>query len=182
LVPLLLIFGCPPHPGNGGGSGGITITQTDTSPPSLSLGSGQQNGQDVSVKSGGNGIKMTLIRKTGPLNLLVTGNDPESGIQKLEIWINKSTTTCATGGSCTNAGPGLLGNPAFEMVSPPKNPGDMTSESATMLQAFDLSAEIPQGNVSQGTRTVVFTIYAVAVNHLGGKVQTPEIAVTWKEP
>lgn len=162
---------------------GITIAQSDSTAPELALGIGQPGGNNVTVSGGGSGQNMVLISKTGVLNLLATATDPESGVQALEIWINKKTTSCDAGGICTTTGPGLLGQPTFDSTSPQKQPGETTSASSILAQAFDISVEIPQGSISADeSLTVELIIYAVAVNHLGGRVQTPEIIATWSEP
>jgi hypothetical protein len=178
IIVLLLLIGCQPT------GGGITIPQSDSSAPGLTLGAGQQGGQDVTVSAGGSSQNMTLVSKSGPLNLLATANDPESGIQAVEIWVNKVTVSCnLTNDTCTQTGPGLLASPMFESTSPQKQPGDTASATSILAQALDLSQQIPQGNVAAGhTRTVTLIIHAVAVNHLGGRTQTPEIRATWSEP
>jgi hypothetical protein len=178
---LLLLIGCQPP---SGGGGGITIPQSDGSAPELSLGAGQQGGQNVTVSAGGSPQNLQLISKSGSLNLLATANDPESGIQALEIWVNKVTTSCdLVNNICTQSGPGLLSSPMFESSSPQKQPGDTTAAGSILAQALDLSQQIPQGSVAAGhSRTVTLTIYAVAVNHLGGRTQTPEIKAVWSEP
>ncbi len=171
--------------GGGGGGGGITIPQNDSTSPILTLGSGQQGGQNVTVSGGGSGPgqNMKLTSKTGSLNLLATAKDPESGIQAVEIWVNGETTFCDANKICKKTGPGLLGKPTFESTSPKKNPGETTPDSSILAQPLNLSTMIPQGSVQPGeSRTVTLIISAVAVNHLGGRTQTPEIKATWSEP
>jgi hypothetical protein len=178
VVLLLLLAGCPPSPG-----GGITIAQIDSSVPTLTLGAGQPGGQDVSVIAGGSGQNGKLTSKTGALNLLATAKDPESGVQAVEIWVNKKTTSCDVNGVCRTQQPGLLGKPTFESTSARKKPGETTAESSILAQSLDLSQEIPQMSVPPGNSlTVDLIIYAVAVNNLGGRTQTPEITATWREP
>lgn len=181
IVATVTLSSC--NGGGGGGGGGITIPQNDSTAPTLTLGSGQQGGQNVTVSAGGSGQNMKLMSKTGSLNLLATAKDPESGIQTVEIWVNKETTFCDVNKICKKTGPGLLGKPTFESTSPQKKPGETTSDSSILAQALNLSTEIPQGSVQPGeSRTVILTIFAVAVNHLGGRTQTPEIKATWSEP
>ena len=179
---VLLSAACSSCPSSGGG-GGVTIPQSDSTAPSLSFGAGQPGGQNVSVSAGGSAQAMTLVSKSGPLNLLATAKDPESGIQTVEIWVNKKVTNCNAANICTTTGPGLLGKPTYESASAKKNPGDQTPDSSILAEALDLSTEIPQGGVAAGaSRVVTLEMYAVAVNHLGGKTQTPQISATWKEP
>ena len=179
-VLLLQLTGCPPF---GGGGGGVTIAPTDATPPTLALGAGQPGGQNVSVSDSGEGQSMNITSKTGALNLLATAKDSESGVQTLEIWVNSEKTTCDAGGNCTLVGPGLMGKPMFSSTSPAKNSGDVTAESSTLADALELSAEIPQaGPPAGGSRTVTLSFFAVAVNHKGGRTQTPEIKATWREP
>lgn len=168
--------------------GGITIAQNDSTAPTLTFGVGQPagqsaGGQNVTVSAGGSAQTMKLTSKSGALNLLATAKDPESGIQAVEIWMNKKTTSCDAGGICTTNNPGLLGAPMFESTSPQKNPGQTTPDGSILLQAVNLSMEIPQASVLAGESLRVSLIFhAVAVNHLGGRTQTPEITATWSEP
>jgi hypothetical protein len=169
--------------GGGGSGGGITIAQSDSTAPTLTLGAGQSGGQDVTVSAGGSAQNMKLTSKTGALNLLATAKDPESGVQIVEIWVGKKTTSCDANGICKTTGPGLLGKPTFESTSPQKKPGETAAESSIMAQSLNLSTEIPQGSVPAGqSLTVTLIIHAVAVNHLGGRTQTPELTATWSEP
>jgi hypothetical protein len=178
ITMAMLLAACESPP-----SSGITIAQNDATAPTLTFGIGQPSGQNVTVSVGGSAGSLKLIGKTGPLNLLATAKDPESGIQTVQIWVNATRTNCQPGGVCSATGPGLLGKPQFESTSQPKKPGETTAESSIMAEAFELSKEIPQGSVTGGgSLTVEFTFYAVAVNHLGGRVQSPVITATWTEP
>jgi hypothetical protein len=178
LVTLTLGAKCK----GGSSGGGITIPQSDATPPTLSLQSAQPSGNTATVSAGGSAQSMKLLSKTGSVNLAATAKDGESGVQALEIWVNKKTTSC-TGNMCQPTGPGLLGSPQFESTSPKKNPGETTPESSIMLQALDLTKEIPQGAVQAGsTRKVELILFARARNHLSGQSQTPELTLTWSEP
>jgi hypothetical protein len=145
LAVTQLLIGCS----SGSTNGGITIAQTDSTPPTITLGAGQPNGQNKTVSSGGLGVSLKLISKSDPLNLAVTAKDPESGVQTVQIWVNKTSTNCS-GTICSTTGPGLLGNPAFESTSPQKHPGETTAESSILLEALDLTKEIPQQNLLPG--------------------------------
>lgn len=178
LAVTLLFIGCS----SGSTTGGITIAQTDSTPPMITLGAGQPNGQNQTVNSGGSGGSLKLISKSGPLNLLVTAKDQESGVQTVQIWVNTSTTRC-TGTICTTTGPGLLGSPTFQSTSPAKHPGDTVAATSILAEALDLTQVIPQQNVPSGdSLSVTIMIWAVAINYLGGQSQTPEIDATWKVP
>jgi hypothetical protein len=180
VILFLLLPGCST---NGGGGGGITIAQIDGTGPTVTLGAGQPGGQDVAVSTGGSDQNTKLRSKTGSLNLLAMSKDPESGVQALEIWVEKKTTSCDANGHCSTRAPIQLEKPRFESTSPQKHPGESTADTRILAQALDLSMEIPQGSVSGGdSLTVVFVIYAKAVNHLGGRVQTPKLTATWSEP
>jgi hypothetical protein len=177
-VTVLLLIGVACN----GPNGGIVIPASDSTGPTLALGAGQPSGQNITVNAGGSGQNMQLISKSGVLNLVATANDPESGIQAVEIWVNKRTISCDANESCSIT-PTLQGIPMFESRSPQLNPGDTTAASSILAQALDLSREISQGSLSAGaTLTVDISIYAVAVNHLGGQTRTPEIVATWREP
>lgn len=170
---LLSATGCP-------STGGISIKPTDMTAPSLRLNVGQSGQQDVAVNGGGFGQNIKLEKKKGNLNLLATAMDSESGVQTLEIWMAKTITSC-TQGVCSTTGP-LLGLPVFESVSPPKSPGEMTSEASVLAGALDLSKEIQQASVPTGdSLTVELKIHAKAVNYQGRQAQTPEITVLWTE-
>jgi hypothetical protein len=179
LLAVVLLMGltaCPPGPG----SGGITVPQSDATPPQLSLGAGQPNGQNVTVSSGGGDATMNLNARTGVLNLLATANDPESGIQTVQIWIETKTTTCQAAGPCSSSGPGLNSQPTYESTSPAKHPGDSTSASSILAEALDLATTIPQGSApSGGSLSVSLIMWAVAANNLGGRTQTPTLTATF---
>lgn len=178
VVLLLSLAGCPQP----SGSSGITIAQNDGTPPTLSLGAGQQGTQDVAVDVNGPAKNKTLTSKAGKLNLFATARDPESGIQRLEIWVRKQEKSCDAAGACTVAAP-TPQNPRFEFTSPQKQPGETTAEARTMLQSLDLSAEIPQGSISPGALLKIdFELSAVAVNNRGRQSQTPLLTVSWMEP
>jgi hypothetical protein len=180
LLPTVGLLGCPKN----SSGGGITVPQSDGTAPELSLGAGQQqpNSTTYGVTAGGSPKTMTLTSKTGFLNLAATAKDQESGVQAVEIWMNRKTTTCMAG-TCTAPGPGLLSTPTYQSISPKKNPGETTSESSILLEALDLSTAIPQGGVLPGiSRTVELIFFARARNNLSGQSQTPELTATWKEP
>ncbi len=179
VVLLLALAGCAS--GSRSTTGGITISATDTTPPTLSFGAGQPGGQNVSVSAGGSPGSMTLRSKTGVLNLMASANDPESGVQSLQIWMTTETTTCNASGICTKVGPGLAGAPKYDNTSPQKLPGQTTAASSIMLEALDLSQEI--GSPPAGSsRTTSLHFWAVSVNNLGLKSQTPELIASWREP
>jgi len=168
---------------SGSSGGGITISQNDITAPELTFGAGQPSGQNITVSAGGAGQNMNLTSKTGALNLLATAKDSESGVQAVEIWVNKKTTRVDANGIASTTGPGLLGKPTFDSTSAQKKPGETTAASSILAQALNLSTEIPQGSAPAGeSRTVTLIMYAVAVNHLGGRTQTPELMATWSEP
>ncbi len=184
VVLLLMLVGCSTS-GGGSSGGGITIVQNDSTPPTLTLGAGQPGGQGVTVSAGGSGQKMKLTGKTGALNLLVTATDNESGVQAVEIRMYTRISVYDADTSSMSTPVESADHPAFESTSPQKKPGETTVASTIMAEALDLSKEIPQGSAWPGkTITVDLFIYAVAVNHLGGRAQTPEITVeaTWNEP
>jgi hypothetical protein len=183
IILLLPLSACQQCTGGSSG-GGITIAQSDGTPPTLSLGAGQPGGQNVSVSVGGSAQNMKLTSKSGALNLLASAKDGESGVQALEIWVNKKTTRCDTATNlCSQTGPGLLAKPQFESTSPKKNPGETTPDASILADALDLSKEIPQAAPSAGnTLTVQLLFFARARNHLGGQAQTPQITATWSEP
>ncbi len=184
LVLILLLAGCagaPTPPGSCGG--GVKISSQDSTPPTLTLSVGQSSGLPVTVSASGSAQNMKLTSKTGTLFLVASAKDPESGIQALEIWVNTKTTFCVANGTCTTTGPGLLANPRFNSTQAQKKPGDCTPESSTMVEWLDLSKEIPQGSAATGNSFFMdLIINAVAVNHLGARVQTPWITATWSEP
>jgi hypothetical protein len=123
--------------GSGQQDGDITIPTSDASHPELSLGAGAAAARpNVSVNKGGDA---TLARQTksGALNLLATGKDPESRIRDLEIWMETTTTSSASANICTTSGPGLLGAPRFDSTEPPKQPGEKTSASSLRLKLYN---------------------------------------------
>jgi hypothetical protein len=176
-VLLLALTACS---GGTGSGGGITIPQSDATPPGLSFGTGQPNGQNVTVNAGGPAASMKLNSPTGVLNLTATANDPDSGIRTVQIWIETRLTVCPAAGPCTLVNPGLGSQPNFESTSPAKNPGDTASASSILAQALDLSTMIsPAGAPQGGHRTTSLVMWAVAVNYLGGQTRSPDLTATW---
>ncbi|MBE8516856.1 hypothetical protein ILP97_04880 [Amycolatopsis sp. H6(2020)] len=178
LIILTTLTACSSLPS----AGGITIAATDPTPPTASLGAGTKAGGDgaIAVSSGGAAQSMQLTAKTGHLSLLATGQDNESGIQTLEIWVSKKVTDCRRD-LCQTSQP-LTGAPMFRSSEPKKNPGEKDSESTILAQALDLADEISQAPLSPGdSHYVEFTISCVAVNHLGGRIRTPEIRARFAE-
>ncbi len=182
-VPLVLAFtlasavglaGCP---GSGSSSGGITIPSSDSTKPTLSFGVGATDDANAkaTVNAGGSDVTVTLTVKTGSLNLLATAKDPESGIQKLEIWWNETKTTCS-GGTCTKVGPALLGGPLSTASEPQKQPGDTTTASSLLADTVDLTTHIGSAPAG-GTYDLVWEFWAEARNHLNGTVKSPTITV-----
>ncbi len=167
------------------GSSGLTVPSSDSTAPELSLTATQENpspGVSGGVQAGGSNASMTLIAKTGNLNLLANAKDPESGISTVQIWVELTTTTCDASGVCTMSGPARLGNPWHEDSNPPKSPGQSTSVGVIDLQFLDLSTQIPSGPPpAGGTLTVRLGIWAVAVNNLGKQAQTARLTATWSE-
>ena len=180
IILILLLSGC-----QNSSSGGITIPQSDSTPPALTLTAGQPGGQNVSVSAGGSKQSLTLISKTGELNLSAAARDPESGVQALEIWLDRIITSCDISGPeelCSTTSPEQFGK-LFESIAPQKLPGETTGESSIMFQVLELSTYITQGNVPEGQRRIVeLRLHAVAVNHLGGRTKTPFLKAVWTEP
>jgi len=187
-VPLVLalslatavgLTGCD---GSGTSSGGITIPSSDATNPTLSFGAGATDDANAkaTVKDGGSDVNVTLTVKTGSLNLLATAQDPESGIQKVEIWMNETKTTCS-GGTCTKVGPALLGGPLSTASEPQKQPGETTTASSLLADAVDLATHIGSAPAG-GTYDLTWEFWATARNHLGGTVKSPSITVEYSEP
>src|SRR5436190_4159703 len=130
-LTLAMAVGLTACDGNGSSSGGITIPSSDSTNPTLSFGVGATDDANAmaTVKDGGSDVTVTLTVKTGSLNLFATAQDPESGIQKVEIWWNETKTTCS-GGNCTKDRPALLGGPLSTASEPQKQPGDTTTASS----------------------------------------------------
>jgi hypothetical protein len=178
-VVMLALTGCPP----GFSGGGIIVPQADATPPTVTVGTGQPGGASVSVSAGGSTQAGTLISKSGPLNVSISANDPESGVQSMELFYTSTVLTC-TPTLCTGpASHGLVGAPRFSSVSPQKHPGETTAASSILADALNLTAEIPQGGVASGnSRIVKLYFWGVAKNNLGGTATTPELVLTWREP
>ena len=183
---LLLAFvlgGCT-NGGNGGASAdGVTVDANDTTAPTLQLSAAETGGGNpqVDVKPGDSPKTLQLRTKTESINLIATARDDESGVQTLQIWVNKKTTRCS-GGTCTVVGPGLLGAPRFESTEPKQSAGTAVSPQKTLLTALVLKDEIPQGSPGPGSTLVVeITIFATSANHVGAEASTPEITARWSE-
>jgi hypothetical protein len=169
-----------------GGGGGITIPQNDNSPPEVTLQVSETvpGAQTISVTTSGSNQSHMLQGRTGPLNLVASAKDSESGIQSLEIWVNKVTASCdASSGLCSQSGPGLLSSPRFNSTSPKKNPGDTVSASSILADTLNLGLEIPAATALMPGDSFIVTIQtsAKAVNHLGGKSDTRVVESTFTQ-
>jgi hypothetical protein len=175
----LLLFGLGACGGDSNGdpnAGKIPVPQSDATGPTLTLGVGS-----ASVSVGGTGQPLTLSSRTGPLNVLATAMDNESGIQALQVWVVKSSTKCDSSGLCSGGPGGISPTPRWESSETQATPGQFVTKGSTMLQAFDLSQEVTETAPPGGTLTVTLEVWAVAINHLGGQVRTPSITATWSE-
>lgn len=180
-LALGLMTGC--GDGGSGGGGGITIPENDSTPPELNIGAGEvgPDRPSVVVDPGGPDKSLKLGTKTGTVNLLLTAKDPESGIKETQMWISKTTTRC-TQDLCQGGNPELPGAPRFSTDEPKKGPGETTAASSIHGETLDLTQEIPQAAPPPGgSLTVKLEIWAVAINHLGGRSETAKATLTWSE-
>jgi len=170
---------------DGGGGGGLTVPQNDSSPPEVTLqvSEAAPGSPTVSVTTSGTDQNLALQQRTGPLNLVASAKDPESGIQDTQIWVNKVTTSCDPT-TCTTAGPGLLGAPRFSSPSPKKNPGDTGATASSILaQSLNLAFEIPAPPLMAGDSfTVTIQAFARAINNLNGTSETKLVQATFRQP
>jgi hypothetical protein len=117
------------------------------------------------------------------LSFAATAVDNESGVQAVEVWIEKREDTCNTAtGLCSGGNFQAEQIPRFSSSGPAKTPGEKTAPSSILIDTLNVADEIPQAAPPAGTtRTVVLRIYVVAVNNLGGRSQTPNLEVRWSE-
>jgi hypothetical protein len=180
IVPLLLLVGCQAPSTQSSFGNNIVIAEKDTTHPLINLVVSEPGGHDASVSTEGSDAKLEIIANGGPLRLRVIATDSESGIQALQIWVSRKITLCDSNGVCSMAGPLGASKPSFETNLPKKMPGEETAESETLTASIDLLKETneykhPEGGVGW----IEFTIYAVAVNHLGGRIQSPTITAVY---
>ena len=183
---LLLAFvlgGCTGDGNGGTPTDGVTVDGNDATAPPLQLSAAETGGGNpqVDIKPGDSPKTLQLRTKTESINLITTASDDESGVQKLQIWVNKKTTECS-GGSCTMVGPGTLSAPRFQSTEPKQPAGAVVSRQKTLLAALVLRDEIPQASPAPGgSRTVEIMISARAANHLDTEARTPVITARWSE-
>lgn len=167
---------------DGSGGGGITIQSSDSTPPELSLKVALAGGtEEATVEPGGPGQTLTLPNRTGTLNLAATAKDEQTGVQRVQIWMETTVTTCDAAGVCSGGNPTLPGQPLFESTEPTKSPGDTTSASSIELEALALPDAIKGTAPPGGTLTVKLGFFAVALNHLGQRAQTAKVSAVWAE-
>jgi hypothetical protein len=159
-----------------------------TSSPKVATSDGTGPTVSLSLEHDGNATstsnpKLVLSSKTGKLNLVANAEDDESGIQTLEIYVDKISYSCPTqGGTCSVPSHGLQRTPTFQSSTPKKNPGDAMTPSSVMLQWIVLDQAIPQTPPAQGTtRTVEWEVHARAVNNFGTEAVTPLLYAVWSE-
>ena len=163
------------------GSGGITIQSTDSSPPELRLSVALAGGtEEGTVEPGGAAQTLTLPNRTGTLNLAATAKDEQTGVQRVQIWMTKTTSSCDAADVCSG-GTTDTGQPQFESTGPAKAPGETTAASSIELEALPLTSEITGSAPPGGSLTVKLELWAVAFNHLGQKAQTAKVSATWRE-
>lgn len=183
LVTALVLGGCSNDDNGGVPADGVTVDGNDATAPTLQLSAVETGGGNpqIDVKPGDSPKTLQLRTKTESINLIATARDAESGVQKLQIWVNKKTTRCS-GGICSTSGPGLLGAPRFQSTEPKQPAGAVVSRQATLLAALVLKDEIPQTSPGPGgTLVVEITIWATATNHADAEARTPEITARWSE-
>jgi hypothetical protein len=178
IIPfMLLLAGCQSTFGDN-----IIIVEKDSTAPMITFIVSYPGGNDASVSTAGFDQKLELISNAGPLNMRVIGTDSESGIQSLEIWVSKKITSCDSNQICSMKGPLGGAKPTFELNLPQKLPGEETEKSSTLAQKFELFKEISDAGIPADEHGWVdFTFYAVVVNHLGGRRQSPNITARWEE-
>jgi hypothetical protein len=183
LVLACVLVGCS-NDGNGSTpADAVTVDAGDSTPPTLQLSAAETGGGNpqVDIKPGDPPKTLQLRTKTESINLIATAHDDESGVQRLQMWVGKRTTTCS-GGSCSPSGPGLQGAPRFQSTEPKQPAGAVVSRQKTLLAALVLRDEIPQTAPGPGTtRTVEITISARAANHVDTEARTPAITARWNE-
>ena len=131
--------------------------------------------------AGGAGATLILTAKTGPLNVSASGNDPESGVQAVEIFVNTKVTRCQ-GTACSGSGQGVSAIPRFQSSGPARLPGETFSAASILADAIDLAHEIPQTPPPPGDKIIVeFELQAKAANNLGGRTQTPLLHARFEE-
>ena len=125
---------------------------------------------------------LSLVTKTGPLYFSAVGQDPESGIQDVEIWFTTSSTFCDTDDLCSQSGPGLVGAPVWTSTTPKKNPGQPMSVNSVLIQWIDLATTIGQQPLSPGqSRSKTWEAWAVVKNNFGLVTTTGLVKATWSE-
>jgi hypothetical protein len=167
---------------DGSSGGGITIQASDSTPPELSLSVAVAGGTEkATVEPGGTAQTFTLPNRTGTLNLAATAKDEQTGVQRVQIWMTTTVTSCDSAGVCSGGNPTLPGQPLFESTQPAKSPGETTAASSIELEALPLSDAIKGSAPPGGTLSVELELHAVAVNHLGQRAQTAKVTVIWDE-
>lgn len=181
-LAVLLAFASACNDDDGGDTGGITIQSNDTTGPELTFSVALDGGTEkATAKVSGSPGGFTLPNRTGTLNLAATAKDDESGVQSVQIWMTTTATSCDAADVCSGGNPTLPSQPLFESTEPAKSPGDTTAASSIELEALPLPDAIKGSAPAGGSLTVELELHAVAVNHLGKKVQTAVVSVVWKE-
>jgi len=153
---------------------GPVVASSDSTPPAASL--SLSHSPSGSASSG----TLTLLTKTGPLYFTATGQDQESGVQDVEIWISTTSTSCDTEiCSSSVADPGA---PTWTSTSPKKNPGEPMSVNSVLIEWTELTTSIPQQPVLPGhSRSRTWEAWAVVKNNFGMKTTTGSVKADWSE-
>jgi hypothetical protein len=171
----------------------ITIVEDETYPITVlhaaQSGSGPTIVMDGEHTSTGFWDKdVTLKRPPTAINLVLSAEDDESGIWKLEIWVTVDTKVCegvaglplsCTSSSVTNG----YGSPRFQAKEPQLSPGDVDSKIEVLVAALDnVAPRAPQSPGSTASATI--DISGVAYNHWLSEVspyRTGSIIYHWSE-
>lgn len=161
----------------------VTVPASDGTLPTVELGVAPTAtpAQQVNVKTGDAERTLTLTSKDGAINVVVAGTDPDSGVLRVELFVDGYSETCDAD-TCSRTGPLGAEDPANRLELPQVAAGGTASGSASLARAFDLEKLVPRGAPAAGGRfTAQWRLSAEVTNQLGAKTRTPDVVVTWNE-
>lgn len=162
VVIILAVTGCAPRQ--------LIVPASDATPPS---------GLWLQIDRPGQPLLNATITSADPLAHAAAGqqmrvtaraDDPDGGVQDVQIWMTEQTWRSNPDGTATITGPGLAGAPAASTPSQAAV-GDPAPASSSVTHLLT-----PPTNTSPLTRRQ-YVIWARAVNFHGGAVQTKQLTI-----
>jgi hypothetical protein len=168
IAPLLLLVGaCDTNPADK-----VTIPPSDATAPTVVMDIFQPSKTSpLTVTPATQGTPTVTAGADEVITLTARGDDPDGGVQDIQIWVTK-TLTQTSGGVQSVIGPGLV-------AAPEANNPDSGSVGGLALKSRLVTLNIDMKQIRAGYTNVRIDVKATAKNFNGGTVSTPSARIVW---